>query len=58
VPLPPEIDMSPQAGTASCDSNAGHTEAPPVRRPLYLSLLTWAFALFSSTRLLTYLPTL
>lgn len=28
------------------------------RQTLYLLLLNWSFALFSSTRLLTYLPTL
>ncbi len=28
------------------------------RESLYLAMVNWAFALFSSTRLLTYLPTL
>ena len=32
--------------------------APRPPRWAYLTLLNWAFALFSSTRLLTYLPTL
>lgn len=35
------------------------SEAPnPSRHARYLLLLNWAFALFASTRLLTYLPTL
>ncbi len=37
---------------------SSHTVAAPARRSLYSSLLSWAFALFSSTRLITYLPTL
>ncbi len=37
--------------------NAG--DNPHIRREsLYLAAVNWAFALFSSTRLLTYLPTL
>ena len=31
---------------------------PAARSSLYLELLNWAFALFSSTRFFTYLPTL
>jgi hypothetical protein len=57
VPLPREIDMASPTGAASCASNAGKS-ATPDRRSLYSKLLTWAFALFGSTRLLTYLPTL
>jgi hypothetical protein len=34
------------------------TQTAAREQTLYLSLLNWAFALFSSTRLLTYLPTL
>ena len=49
--------MSSPTGAASCRSNAA-VAAVPTRHSVYLCLLNWAFALFSSTRLLTYLPTL
>ncbi len=49
--------MSTHTGAPPCDSRAG-LAATPMGGSVYSSLLNWAFALFSSTRLLTYLPTL
>jgi len=49
--------MSSQTGASSCVSSSALTAAP-TRHSVYLCVLNWAFALFSSTRLLTYLPTL
>lgn len=34
------------------------TAAPPSARKAYLAALTWAFTLFNSVRVLSYLPTL
>jgi len=55
--------MSTRIAAASCPSSAGGhgarlERAPRVRGSLYLTVLNWAFAAFSATRLLTYLPTL
>lgn len=38
--------------------NPGRTAAAPAARASYLTLLTWAFTLFNSVRVLAYLPTL
>jgi uncharacterized RDD family membrane protein YckC len=38
--------------------SAGHGGADARYRPVYLSLLTWAFALFNSLRAVSYLPTM
>jgi hypothetical protein len=45
---PPAADVSP-AAVPGCDSSA---------RAAYLVALTWAFTLFSSLRMVSYLPTL
>ena len=55
--------MTTQRANPLDDSTAGAEvpqalRATAARSSLYLTLLNWAFALFSSTRLFTYLPTL
>jgi hypothetical protein len=61
--LPPTPDRSPTMTTVAA-SNASTDRLPPtttvadtLRRP-YLQALTWAFTLFNSVRVLTYLPTI
>jgi hypothetical protein len=39
-------------------SSVAATARPEARRSRYLQFLTWAFTLFSSARLLSYLPTI
>ena len=58
-----KFNMATQRANPLADPIAD-AEAPPAaplpaaRPSLYLELLNWAFALFSSTRFFTYLPTL
>lgn len=50
-----------RSGTPAATATAGVAHATPVPgldRARYLRLLTWAFTLFSSVRVLSYLPTL
>lgn len=52
--------QSPEAPCEAGPSSSVQVDDPPGQRDpsLYLFLLNWSFAIFSSTRLLTYLPTL
>ena len=55
--MPSPSAATPRSESAECRSAPG---GRPAREStsLYLTVLNWAFVLFSSTRLLTYLPTL
>ena len=56
-----KVPATAPVGPAHSAAAAATTPADAAQRPprwAYLTLLNWAFALFSSTRLLTYLPTL
>jgi hypothetical protein len=54
VSIPPPITLlnSPHRKPASADASGVHG------RPVYLAVLTWAFTLFNSVRMLSYLPTM
>ena len=55
--------MTTQIAAGSCAKRIEGPPSPPANAPgatnsLHMQLLNWTFILFSSTRLLTYLPTL
>lgn len=62
TPLPTvaEVRRPPLSSVPSLvvDRNHSMAEAKPPQRTYYLKLLTWAFTLFSSARVVSYLPTL
>lgn len=55
------LPLDPQDGQLHQPARRGATVAarpPASARKVYLAVLTWAFTLFSSVRMLSYLPTL
>jgi hypothetical protein len=51
--IPPTITLLNQSQREPASAAAG-----PCARPTYLAVLTWAFTLFNSVRMLSYLPTM
>jgi len=58
IPAPPLRRSRTPAATATATAAACALSPPRRSRTVYLAVLTWAFTLFNSVRMLAYIPTM